>query len=139
MLRKLLFSAALGPVLAACATFLSAAHEVTPQQTAAIRATCTRVVRLRPGAEFEACVSSLSVASQDAATLPAGAAAKLNANNITPADSNPDDYFESSFKMRLRREQYACGELGLEPGTAAFASCADNLDREIFTVDHPNG
>ena len=178
MLRKLLFSAALVPALTACASFPSAAQEVTPQQTAAIQATCTKVMRLRPGAEFEACVSSLSdsVASlvsadyannayrdcaqaglkretpefsrcvldhentqRDGAGLPAGAAAKLNAAYITPADSNPDDYFESSFKMRHRREQYACAQLGLEPDTSAFVSCVGNLDTEIFVVDHPNG
>ena len=178
MLRKLLVSAAIIPVLAACAIAPSAAHEMTPQQTAAVQATCTKVMRLRPGAEFEACVSSLSdsVASlvradyandayracaraglrhatpefsrcvldrentqQDASAMPGGAAARLNANYIMPADSSPEDYFESSFKMRYRRAQYACGDLGLEPDTAAFVSCAKNLDTEIFTVDHPNG
>jgi hypothetical protein len=178
MLRKLLFSAAFAPALAACASFPSAAQEVTPQQTAAIEATCTKVMRLRPGSEFEACVSSLSdsVASlvradyannayhacaqtglkretpefsrcvldrentqKDAGGLPPGAAAKLNAAYITPADSNPQDYFESSFNMRHRREQYACAQLGLEPDTGAFVSCVGNLDMEIFVVDHPNG
>ena len=178
MLRKLLFATALAPVLAACASFPSAAKGVTPQQAAAIEATCTKVMRLRPGSEFEACVSSLSdsVAAlvsadyannayracaqtglkretsefsrcvldrensqKDAGGLPQGAAAKLNASLITPADSNPDDYFESSFNMRHRREQYACGQLGLEPDTRAFVSCVNNLDMEIFVVDHPNG
>jgi hypothetical protein len=36
MLRKLLFSAALAPALAACVSFPSTAREVTPQQAAAI-------------------------------------------------------------------------------------------------------
>jgi hypothetical protein len=178
MLRKLLLTAGLIPVLAACASFPSAAQEVGPQQTAAIEATCTKVMRLRPGSEFEACVSSLSdsVAAlvsadyannayhacaqtglkretpefsrcvldhenneKDAGALPQGAAAKLNAAYITPADSNPDDYFESSFKMRHRREQYACGQLGFEPDSSAFVSCVSKLDMEIFVVDHPNG
>jgi hypothetical protein len=178
MPRKLLFAAPLICVLAACASFPSAAHEVTLQQTAAIEATCTKVMRLRPGSEFEACVSSLSDsvaalvradyannaygscaqtglkretpefsrcvldhenAEKDARTLPAGAAVKLNATLITPADSNPEDYFQSSFKTRYRREQYACGTLGFEPDTSAFVSCANKLDTEIFVVDHPNG
>src|ERR1700748_258623 len=171
MLRKLLFSVALVPVLAACASLPSAAQEVTLQHTPAIQATCTKVMRLRPGSEFEACVSSLSDSvtslvradyannayhacaqaglkretpefsrcvldhensQKDAGGLPAGAAAKLNAAYIAPADSNPDDYFESSFDMRHRREQYACAQLGLEPDTSAFVSCVGNLDMEIF-------
>ncbi|HXS07709.1 MAG TPA: hypothetical protein VN723_13040 [Rhizomicrobium sp.] len=175
MLQKALLAAAFTPLLAACAM---AEPTVTPQQTAAIEATCTKVVRLRPGQEFDACVSSLtdSVADlisadyannayracanaglnretvefsrcvldhentrRDAGELPAGAAAKLNTAFITPADSNPQDYFESSFPMRLRREQYACGTLGFEPDTGAFVSCVNKLDAEIFVVDHPNG
>lgn len=178
MIRRLLFIAPFLPILTACATFQASAEEVTPRQTAAIEATCTKVMRLRPGSEFEACVSSLSdsVASlisadyannayhdcaqpglkretpefsrcvldhenaeKDARSLPAGAAAKLDAAFIKPADANPEDYFESSFKMRHRREQYACGQLGLEPDTGAFISCVNNLDMEIFVVDHPNG
>ena len=178
MLRKLLITAAFVPAMAACASFPSAAQEMTPQQAAAVEATCAKVMRLRPGQEFEACVSSLSdsVASivradyannayqacaqtglkretsqfsrcvldqenaqKDAGGFSAGAAAKLNAAYITPADANPEDYFESSFKMRHRREQYACAQLGLEPDTSAFQYCVSNLDKEIFVVDHPNG
>ncbi|HEY4276059.1 MAG TPA: hypothetical protein VGM68_11275 [Rhizomicrobium sp.] len=179
MFRKLLFTGVFAPLLAACAAFPSAAQEVTPQQNAAIEATCTKVMRLHKGqSEFEACVSSLSdsVASlvsadyafnayqacgaqglkretsefsrcvlnqedkqKDAGRLPAGSAAKLNAAYIVPADSDPDDYFETSNKMRHRREQYACGGLGLEPDTSAFVACVNNLDMNIFTTEHPNG
>lgn len=47
-------------LLAACAEG-QADQSVTPQQTAAIRATCSRVMRLRQGeAEFDGCVSDLS-------------------------------------------------------------------------------
>ena len=61
MVRKLLFTAAIIPALSACAMFPASAHQVTPQQTAAIEATCTKVMRLHQGqSEFQACVSSLS-------------------------------------------------------------------------------
>jgi hypothetical protein len=60
MLRKLLFIVVFAPALAACAIFPSAAQSVSPKQTAAIEATCDKVMRLPPGAEFGACVSSLS-------------------------------------------------------------------------------
>jgi hypothetical protein len=179
MRHNILFVAASIPILASCAAFQSDAKEVVPQQTAAIEATCTKVMRLHKWqAQFEACVSSLSGATasvvksdcvnnayrscaqtglkretpefsrcvldseniqRDAGSLPTGAAAELNAAYITSADSNPEDYLESTFKMRHRREQYACAQLGLEPDTGAFVSCVNNLDMEIFLVDHPNG
>lgn len=60
MFRKLLFVLVFAPALAACAVFPSGAQNVSPKQTAAIEATCNKVMRLPPGAEFGACVSSLS-------------------------------------------------------------------------------
>jgi hypothetical protein len=179
MIRKLLFTVAMVPALAACAALQASAHDVTPQQTAAVEATCTKVMRLHKGqSEFEACVSSLSDsvsyqrqadyaanayrdcaqaglkretpefsrcvldhedAQRDASASPAGAASRLNAAYIAPADNSPDDYFGTSNTMRHRREQYSCAQLGLEPDTSAFVSCVSNLDMEIFTTEHPNG
>lgn len=60
MFRKVLVVIVFAPALAACAIFPSAAQNVSPRQTAAIEATCDKVMRLPPGAEFGACVSSLS-------------------------------------------------------------------------------
>ena len=179
MLRKLLFAAAIVPGLSACAAFQASAQETTPQQTAAVEATCSKIMRLHPWQqEFAACVSSLSDsmtyqvaadyaanayrdcapaglkretpdfsrcvldhenAQRDANGLPAGAATRLSAAYITPADNSPDDYFATTNVMRHRREQYACAQLGLEPDSAPFATCVTNLDTEIFTTEHPNG
>lgn len=179
MIRKLLVAAAVIPLLAACAEFEASAHEVTPQQTAAIEATCTKVMRLHKGqSEFEACVSSLSgsVAYHASADLAAnayrdcaqtglkretpdfsrcvldheniqrdsgqasfGAAARLNAAYVQPADNDPSDYFGTSRSTRRRREQYSCAELGLEPSTGPFISCVNNLDMDIFNIEHPPG
>ena len=100
---------------------------------------CAQTGLKRQSAEFSRCVLDRENSQIDAGVLPAGAAVKLNAALITPADSNPEDYFQSSFKMRYRREQYACGALGFEPDTSAFQSCVNKLDIEIFVVDHPNG
>ena len=177
MFRKLFIAVSLAPLLAACATGPSTAQNMTPGQTAAIEATCTKVMRLPPGAEFLACVSSLSDSvaglesadyanrsydaceqaglkrgtpafsrcvldrengKRDAASAPA-VASKLDAAPIAPADTNQDSYFASNFNVRHRREQYACAQLGLEPDTGGFTSCVNNLDMEIFVVDHPNG
>ena len=63
MLTKLLSVAALVPLLAACAAIQASAQErqITPQQTAAVQATCAKIMRLREGQpEFIACESSLS-------------------------------------------------------------------------------
>ena|SRR5665213_1147526 len=179
MTRRLLFIAPFIPLLAACAAFQASAEEVTPQQTAAIQATCTKVMRLHKGqSEFEACVSSLSDsvayqvradvatvayrecaqaglkrdttefsrcvldhenAQRDAGPPPQGAATKLNAAYVTPADTDPRDYFGTSNALRHRREQYSCAQLGLEPDTSAFQSCVANVDMEIFATEHPNG
>jgi hypothetical protein len=76
---------------------------------------------------------------RDGHRQPGGAAARLNASYIAPADNDPDDYFGTSNTMRHRREQYSCAQLGLEPDTGAFQSCVANLDMEIFTTEHPNG
>src|SRR5690242_17993627 len=94
MLRKFLLTAALVPVLAACAAFPSTAREVTPQQAAAIDATCTKVMRLRPGQEFEACVSSL--ADSMASLIRA-------------------DYANNAYR--------ACAQVGLTRETPEFSGC----------------
>ena len=55
--------AALVPLLAGCAMLQASVQEkdITPGQTAALQATCAKIMRLREGQpEFIACVSSLS-------------------------------------------------------------------------------
>src|ERR1700761_8687297 len=100
MVRKLLFTAAIIPALSACAMFPASARQVTPQQTAAIEATCTKVMRLHKGqSEFEACVSSLSDSVSD----------QVRADVATAA------YRE-------------CAQAGLKRDTTEFSRCV--LDRE---------
>jgi hypothetical protein len=99
---------------------------------------CERAGLKRETSEFSRCVLDRENAQKDAGIAPGGAG-KLDAAFIAPVDSNQDSYFASSFNVRHRREQYACAQLGLEPDTGAFTSCVDNLDMEIFAVEHPNG
>jgi hypothetical protein len=57
-MTKLLLAAAVLPFLAACG---ATAAEMAPPQKAALEATCSRVMGLRPGeAEFAGCVDTLS-------------------------------------------------------------------------------
>ena len=180
MLRKLLTVVALVPTVAACAALQASAQEkeITPQQTAAIQASCSKIMRLREGQpEYIACVSSLSNSlayqlvadyaadaygdcartglrretpefsrcvldhensEHDAGRLPL-AASRLDAAYVTAADSSPDDYFKTTNLIRHRREQYACAQLGIEPGSEPLATCARNLDTAIFESENYNG
>ena len=179
MLRRVILIAPILFVLAACAAFQASAEQVTPQQTAAIEATCTKIMRLHKGeSEFDACVSSLKEsvtyqvrddianvayrdcgqsglkrnsaefsrcvldhenAQRDAGKASSGAASRLDAAYVTPADADPRNYFETNNAIRHRREQYSCAQLGLEPDTSAFSTCVANLDMDIFTTEHPTG
>jgi hypothetical protein len=172
--------AALVPLLAGCAILQVAAQEkeITPQQTAALKVTCSKIMRLREGQpEYIACVSSLSHSlayqlvvdqaadadrdcagaemaretpsfsrcvldreymSRDAGRLPS-AAARLDAAYVAPTDQSPDDYFGTTNVMRHQREQYACAQLGLDPGSWALATCVRNLDTQIFQSEFYDG
>jgi hypothetical protein len=177
---KLAAVIALIPLVAACTVLQAAAQEkeITPQQTAALQATCSKIMRLREGQpEFIACVSSLSdsLAYQLLAGYTANAdrdcaktgltrqtpafsrcvldhenmsrepgrlpptAARLDAAYVTPADNSPDDYFRTNNMMRHRREQYACAQLGIDPGSERLAACVRNLDTQIFESEFYNG
>lgn len=171
-------AAAIAFLLGACAQG-SASETITPQQTAAIQATCTRIMRLRQGeAEFDGCVSDLSNtvaweisnaraahAYGDCAALglkrkslefsrcvldrenappaaepPASqAAAPLNVADVKPADADPDGYFRAGFALRRRREQFACAQMGLEPGSTPFVDCVDGLEIDLFNIANPHG
>ena len=99
---------ALVPMVAACTVLQVAAQEknITPQQTAAIQTTCSKVMRLREGQpEFIACVSSLSNSLAYAAV----------------SDYAADAYL-------------GCTKTGLRRGTPEFSRCV--LDRENNARDN---
>jgi len=125
----------------ACVSSLSdsLAYQVSADYANNAYRDCAEAGLKRQSAAFSRCVLDRENAQKDRGALPAGAAARLDAAFVTAADASPDDYFQSSFKMRNRREEYACAQLGLEPQSGAFLSCVSKLDMDIFTVDHPNG
>ncbi|HXS07708.1 MAG TPA: hypothetical protein VN723_13035 [Rhizomicrobium sp.] len=174
VLRPMVCVAALGSTMG-CA---SAAPEPTTQQAAAIDAICDKVMKLWPGAQFQACQSSLAdtvtamvqadytaaaykACGQSGQELnrtelarcildhretainigspPAGSVSKLSAATIEPVASDRDFYMDGSIPVRRRRERYACAELGLAPGVGLFGACTDELETQIYFVDHPNG
>jgi hypothetical protein len=38
-------------------------------------------------------------------------------------------------QLQVAKEQHACAELGLAPGSAAFSNCFANLDATLFALN----
>ncbi len=55
---------------------------------------------------------------------------KLPYDSSTP--ENARSYFDVTNSVHWRREQYACAQIGLTPGTAAFAECTAGLQAALF-------
>jgi hypothetical protein len=95
---------------------------------------------LKPSSvEFSRCVLDAENGQIASSSASIGALPQLDASYIKAADSNPRDYFETSFDMRHRREQYSCAELGLRPDTEPFVTCVNKLDMDLFIIEHPEG
>lgn len=99
MLRSIHLLAVAPLLLSACAG-IPASSIITPTQTAALKATCTKVMRLQEGeAQFDGCVSDLS-----------------------------DTAAELVEYARALQAHRACEATPLKPNTPEFARCV--LDRE---------
>ena len=55
---------------------------------------------------------------------------KLAYDADTPENSK--SYFDVSNRVHWRREQYACGQIGLTPGTSAFGDCTAGLEAALM-------
>jgi hypothetical protein len=112
MTRILLVSLTAIPLLGACATLQASATEVTPQQTAMLQATCSKVMRLKDWmSEYEGCVSSLS-----------------------------DSLAYQVHQERIGTAYAGCAQSGLKRDTVEFSRCV--LDREnagMATGGSPGG
>lgn len=94
---------------------------------------CTERKLARGTPEFSRCVLDRE---NDGAR---GRGLRLDAAYVRPADSNPEDYYQTGFGLRHRREQYACAQVGLLPGTEAFDVCVNGLDTTLFDTTFPPG
>src|SRR5579863_7660726 len=137
MIRRFLFVAPFLPLLAACAAFQASAEEVTPQQTAAMEATCTKVMRLHKGqSEFEACVSSLSdsVVYQvraDVATVAYRECAQAGLKRDTTEFSRCVLDRENAQRDAGQPQQGAASRLN-----AAYVTAADSDPRDYFETNN---
>ena len=78
-------------------------------------------------------VCELSTASDHAAPTADGAAARIDATDLTPPARS---YFNASFDEVRRREQMACARLGYDPINRSFAKCVASLDSALFASQH---
>ena len=117
MFRKL-FAAV---VLIALIPFAQAEESsLSPGQLSLVDQTCTRVMGLAPGETYFAlCRQSLSDA------LPAANQAVAHTVDSGKADKS---FYEVSPMRRWNREQAACSQIGLRPGSTVFHQCAAGLD-----------
>ncbi|MBN9588053.1 MAG: hypothetical protein J0G99_03505 [Alphaproteobacteria bacterium] len=124
-----------------CVSDLSDVVVAQLQYAREIRAyrTCGESGLKRHTAEFSRCVLKQEDDQQAARPNGSGTALQFNVADVKSADDNPRDYYTANFDLRRRREEYACAQTGLEPGSEAFATCANNLDVDLFNIAHPQG
>jgi hypothetical protein len=128
------------PEFIACVSSLSdsLAYQMVADYAADAYRDCAKLGLRRETPDFSRCVLDRENAAHDVGHSPS-VTARLDAAYVTPSDSSPDDYFRTTNTMRHRREQYACGQLGLEPSSEPLASCVKNLDTQIFESEFPPG
>jgi hypothetical protein len=105
--------------LIACAP---AARADATGQPSLVDQTCIRVMGLSPGQTYFArCRESLS----DALPAAGGTRAVADAHDNSGSGKS---FYEVSPMRRWDREQAACAQIGLRPGSTAFHQCAAGLD-----------
>ena len=85
---------------------------------------------LAPGsADFAACVLQRQTSPSTSESL-TPTAAKL----VYPRDElqSSKSYYRVTNAIHWKREQYSCAQLGLEPGSNAFAQCVASLDASLL-------
>ncbi|HEX4271594.1 MAG TPA: hypothetical protein VHZ32_09410 [Rhizomicrobium sp.] len=105
----------------ACAPLAQAQDaSLSPGQQSVIDRACARVMGLKPGETYFArCRESLSQA------LPLGGDMRPLAVAYADIDNS---FYEVSPAIRWDREQQACAQIGLRPGSTPFHQCAAALD-----------
>ena len=80
--------------------------------------------------EGTAAFSTCMLDSQDRGAAMSSGPVKLAYDTSTPENSK--SYFDVSNRVHWRREQYACAQIGLTPGTAAFGACMAGLEAALM-------
>ena len=80
--------------------------------------------------EGTAAFSTCMLDSQDRGAAMSAEPVKLAYDWNTP--ENAKSYFDVSNHVHWRREQYACAQIGLTPGSAAFGQCTGGLEAALM-------
>lgn len=124
-----------------CVSDLSDVMAQRVQYAMAVRSykACAAAGHARNTPDFSRCVlDQKKQAVMQGASL-SDAVLRMNVADIAPADSSAQSYYSAGFDMRRQREEYACAQLGLEPGSGSFLTCVNKLDTDLFNIAHPLG
>jgi len=80
--------------------------------------------------EGTAAFSTCMLDRQDRGAAMSAEPVKLAYDPGTPENSK--SYFDVSNRVHWRREQYSCAQIGLTPGTSAFAECTAGLESALL-------
>ena len=110
-------------VLIAFAPFAQA-EEASSGQISLVDQTCAQVMGLQPGQTYFAlCRRSLSEA------LPA---ASQSIAYVADGGRADESFYEVAPMRRWNRENAACGQIGLRPGSTVFHQCVASLDGDFL-------
>ena len=87
---------------------------------------CSRQGLSEGSAAFSTCMLDRQSRPRTAAVQPASLAYDAD------TAENAKGYFDVNNTVHWRREQYACAQLGLTPGTGAFGQCVVSLDAALL-------
>ncbi len=104
----------------------SLARSVAVKAQTAQLASSSALCRSHGLKEGTAAFSTCMLDSQDQHETTSAEPVKLTYNSDTPENSK--SYFDVTNSVHWHREQYACAQIGLTPGTAAFGRCVASLD-----------
>jgi len=125
---KLLAAMSLIPLVAACVPLTQIQDDPPSQgQLSLVDQTCTQVMGLNRGeVYFAVCHDRLSdaLATRDQGQAIKPVAIGLTGGHDTEAGRS---FYAASPSVRWSRERYACAQIGLLPGTAAFDQCVAGL------------
>jgi hypothetical protein len=106
-------------------------REVGPARLVTARQVCSQTGISHASPEFGRCV----LEHRDDNETPIG---PVDISAIRPPKGMSGGYFSSSFPMRIKRAEYACLAIGIEPTTPSFRICAQDLDGNMWLVEHPS-
>ncbi len=106
----------------------SLARKIAAEGMAGAYNDCGRQGLSEGSAAFSACMLDRQSQSRPRAAMTPSNSLAYDMN----APENAKGYFDVNNTVHWRREQYACAQLGLTPGTGAFGQCLAGLEGALL-------